>query len=69
GFTLKSNPCQNVHNGECDKVFSQKSNFIIQQMIHAGKKPFHCDECDYVFTHKKSLIRHRMAHMGKKPYQ
>ena len=54
---------------KCDKVFLDKRNFKMHEMIHLGTNPFHCGECDHYFLKQKHLDNHMVSrHSSETPF-
>ena len=54
---------------KCDKVFLDKHNFKMHEMIHLGTNLFHCRECDHYFLKLKHLDNHMVSrHSSETPF-
>ncbi|NXP94895.1 ZSC29 protein, partial [Passerina amoena] len=60
----RPNLCQ-----EGGQSFSQNSELVAQEQLHAGEKPHKCLECGKSFRQSSTLISHQCIHTGEWPYK
>ncbi|XP_056393247.1 zinc finger protein 501-like [Hyla sarda] len=53
---------------ECGKEFTKRSDLVIHQKSHKGKKQYVCSECGKCCISQSALIIHERIHTGEKPY-
>ncbi|XP_060098768.1 zinc finger protein 709-like [Heteronotia binoei] len=51
------------------KYFKNRSQLLVHQRVHKGKKPSECSECGKRFSHSSTLKRHQRTHTGEKPFE